>query len=143
MLRSLAFILISSWSYVHADDSWFNGTWTLDGDRTKAAWTESQIQLRGNADEILKISKNLTWRVQDGFFGISRDGLKFHTYSYSIRPVPEGGFEVLLEGWPYSESMIVNRTESGFCAIWTRFGWEEPDYEERLHHIDCFKRSAR
>ena len=135
-----AFLSLASCFLSYADESWFNGSWVIDAERTKAEWIERKMRHSEGADKILAASKDLTWKIRDGIFGLSRDGSTFTEYAYAIRPVAEGGFEVLIDGLPYSEAMTIHRAESGFCATWFRFGWSEADYEERLHHIDCFKR---
>lgn len=114
--------------------------WKLDIDRTRSEWNNMRLQTQEPPDRILAESSSLIWRFRDGMFGISRRGSSFREYAYTIRPMPGGEFEVLLDGLPYSESMIIEQTDSGFCAKWTRYGWDEPNYVERLHHIDCFHR---
>ena len=119
-----------------ADESWFERRWTWDEDssiesitgghpnslactrKTPQGELTNCVTLREKLTEQLADERDREWNVDAGIIEFLKGGKVHDRFAYSIRPIEEGKFELLIDIRGTQTYVIIRRTTTGFCEAY-------------------------
>ena len=119
-----------------ADESWFERRWALDEDASVESITGGHpnslactrkspqgeltncVTLREKLTEQLADERDREWNVDAGTIEFLEGGKVHDRFAYSIRPIEEGKFELLIDIRGTQTFVIIRRTPTGFCETY-------------------------